>query len=60
MALVEAEVRLYVLFCLISRPFIVSSQEGDSDAVEDHLETQALPIPSLVRIRNLQSSKLTE
>ena len=48
------------VFYLIARPFIVSSQEGDSDAVEDHLETQALPIPSLVRIRNLQSSKLTE
>ena len=44
---------------VIAWPFIVP-QEGDSDAVEDRLETQALPILSSVRIRNSRSSKLTE
>jgi hypothetical protein len=49
-------------FCflyVIARPFIVS-QEGDLDAVEDHLETSVPPILSSVRSRNPHSSKLTE
>jgi H/ACA ribonucleoprotein complex subunit 1 len=51
-------VPLCILY-VIARPFIVS-QEGDLDAVEDHLETSVPPILSSVRSRHPHSSKLTE